>query len=61
MNYALPCKDKLLHTNSMETTYVNVWVGNVYRSLYEGVHQILQVLVNYMGMDIVIYTGATAL
>ena len=40
---------------------VNVWVGNVYRSLYEGVHQILQVLVNYMGMDIVIHTGATAL
>ena len=40
---------------------VNVWVGNVYRSLYEGVYHILQVLVNYMGMDIVIYTGATAL
>ena len=40
---------------------VNVWVGNVYRSLYEEVYQILQVLVNYMGMDIVICTGATAL
>lgn len=40
---------------------MNVWVGNVYRSLYEGVYHILQVLVNYMGMDIVIHTGATAL
>ena len=40
---------------------MNVWIGNVYRGLYEGVYHILQVLVNYMGMDIVIHTGATAL
>ena len=40
---------------------VNVWVGNVYRSLYEGVYHTLQVQVNYMGMGIVIHTGATAL
>ena len=40
---------------------MNVWVGNVYRSVYEEVYQILQVLVNYMRIDIVICTGAKAL
>ena len=40
---------------------MNVWVGSIYRRIYEEVCQILQVLVNYMRIDIVICTGAKAL
>ena len=41
--------------------FTNVWVGSIYRGIYEEVCQILQVLVNYMRIDIVICTGAKAL
>ena len=40
---------------------MNVWVGSIYRRIYEEAYQILQVLVNYMRIDIVICTGAKAL
>ena len=40
---------------------MNVLVGSIYRRIYEGVCQILQVLANYMRIDIVICTGAKAL
>ena len=40
---------------------MNVWVESIYRRIYGEVYQILQVLVNYMRIDIVICTGAKAL
>ena len=40
---------------------MNVWVKSIYRRIYGEAYQMLQVLVNYMRIDIVICTGAKAL